>query len=146
MNAGPKGSTQERAPPLGNQPENWWAERRSFVSGIPVVFFNAAGALEQVSQELYTVSACLVPTTAWPDFDYAVPVVVAAIALFCLLPLLFLSRRFSFLCSLTAAHRFWRFSHFGKFGPIIRGRQDGPSLDVDYLEHGPPPGRAAALS
>ena len=26
VNAGPKGSTQERAPPLGNQPENWWAE------------------------------------------------------------------------------------------------------------------------
>ena len=23
---GPLGSTQERAPPLGNQPENWWAE------------------------------------------------------------------------------------------------------------------------
>ena len=32
------GSTQERAPPQGNQPENWWAERRSFVSGNPVVF------------------------------------------------------------------------------------------------------------
>ena len=51
VNAGPKGSTQERAPPLGNQPENW-AERRSFVSGIPVVFFNAAGASKQVSQEI----------------------------------------------------------------------------------------------
>ena len=69
VNTGPKGSTQERAPPLGNQPENWWAERRSFVSGIPVVFFNAAGALEQVSQELCTMSACLVSTTAWPDLD-----------------------------------------------------------------------------
>ena len=63
VNAGPKGSTQERAPPLGNQPENWWAERRSFVSGNPVVFFNAAGALEQVTQELYMVSACLVLTS-----------------------------------------------------------------------------------
>ena len=31
VNAGPKGSTQERVPPLGNRPENWWAERRSFV-------------------------------------------------------------------------------------------------------------------
>ena len=46
--------------PQGNQPENWWAERRSFVSGNPVVFFNAAGALEQVTQERYMVSACLV--------------------------------------------------------------------------------------
>ena len=58
----------------------------------------------------------------------------------------FFSRRFSFLCSLTAAHRFRRSSHFGIFGPIIRGRHDGPGLDVDYLEHGPPRGRAAALS
>ena len=56
------------------------------------------------------------------------------------------SRRFSFLCSLTAAHRFGRIFHFGIFGPIIRGRQDGPGFDVDYLDHGPPRGRAAALS
>ena len=65
-------------------------ERRSFVSGIPVVFFNAAGALEQVTQELYTVSACLVSTTAWPDLDCTVPVVVAAIALFSSAPSPFL--------------------------------------------------------
>ena len=57
VNAGPKGSTEERAPPLGNQPENWWAERPSFVSGKPVVCFNAAGPPVQVSQEFYMVSA-----------------------------------------------------------------------------------------
>ena len=40
--------------------------------------------------------------------------------------------RFSFLCSLTsplrsrAAHRFQLLFHFGIFGPIIRGRRDGP--------------------
>ena len=45
-----------------------------------MVFFNAAGALEQVSQEPYMVSACLVLTPVWPDFDCAVPEVVAAIA------------------------------------------------------------------
>ena len=82
----PRGSTQERAPPLGNQPENWWAEWRSFVSGIPVVFFNAAGALEQVSQELYTVSAWLVLRLAWLDFVLAVSEVVSTIALFFFLP------------------------------------------------------------
>ena len=69
------------------------------------------------------------------DFDCAVSEVVSAFALFFLLPLLFFSRRFSFLCSLTAAHRFRRIFHFGKFGPIIRGRQDWPGFDVDYLDH-----------
>ena len=72
MNAGPKGfDARAGTPPQGNQPENWWAERRSFVSGIPVVFFNAAGALEQVTQELYTVSARLVLRPAWLDFGFA---------------------------------------------------------------------------
>ena len=40
----PGGSTQERAPPLGNQPENWWT---------PAVFFNTAGTPEQASKELH---------------------------------------------------------------------------------------------
>ena len=61
---------------------------------------------------------------------------------------------FSFLCSLTslfryrAAHRFQHFFHFGIFGPIFRGRQGVLPLpfDVDYLAHGPPRGRAAALT
>ena len=39
-----------------------------------------------------------------------------------LLPLLFFSRRFSFLCSLTAALRFRRIFHFGIFGPIFRAQ------------------------
>ena len=82
VNAGLRGSTQERAPPLGNQPENWWAERRSFVSGNPMVFFfNAAGAPEQVSKELYMVSGSLVFSPAWLDFDCAVSEVVTTIAL-----------------------------------------------------------------
>ena len=138
MNAGPKGFRRKSGhPPQGNQPENWWAERRSFVSGNPVVFFNTAGALGQVTQERYTVSACLV----LPHFDCAVSEVVTAIALFFLLPLLFFSPRFAFLCSLNAAPRFGRIFHFGIFRPIIRGR-----LDVDYPDHGPLRGRAAALS
>ena len=58
-------------PPQGNQPENWWAERRSFVSGNPAVFFNTAGTPEQVSKELYVVSAWLVLRPAWLDFDFA---------------------------------------------------------------------------
>ena len=51
------------------------------VSGNPVVFFNAAGAPEQVSQELYMVSACLVLSPAWHDFVCAVSEVVATFAI-----------------------------------------------------------------
>ena len=51
------------------------------MSGNPVVFFDAAGAPEQVSQELYMMSAWLVLRPAWLDFDCAVPEVVATIAL-----------------------------------------------------------------
>ena len=72
------------------------------------------------------VSACLVLPPAWLDFDYAVPVVVTAIALFSFTPSPFLPSSPLFLCSLTAAHRFGRIFHFGIFGPIIRGRRDGP--------------------
>ena len=65
--------------------------------------------------------------------------------LFFLLPLLFFSPRFSFLCSLNVAPRSGRIFHFGILGPIIRGHLHGPVFDVDYLDHGPPRGRAAAL-
>ena len=51
------------------------------VSGNPVVFFNAAGAPEQVSQELDMVSACLVLSPAWLDFDCTVSEVVATFAI-----------------------------------------------------------------
>ena len=109
VNAEPKGSTQERAPPLGNQPENWWAERRSFVSGIPVVFFNAASAPEQVSQVLYMVSAYLVRHRRGLTSTVQCPRSLLLSLYYFLLLLLFFSPRFSFLCSLTAALRFGRF-------------------------------------
>ena len=83
------------------------------------------------------VSAWLVLRRAWLDFDFD---------LFSFTPSPFLPSSILFLCSLTAAHRFGRIFHFGIFGPIIRGRQDGPVFDVDYLAHGPPRGRAAALT
>ena len=127
-----------RAGTSAGQPTRELAGRVTvFVSGNPAVFFNTAGTPEQVSQELCMVSACM----AWLDFDCAVSEVVASIALLFLLPLLFFSPRLSFLCSLYAAPRFGRIFHFGIFGPIIRGR-----LDVDYLDHGPLRGSAAALS
>ena len=137
--------TQERARPLGNQPENWWAERRSFASGNRVVFFlrgwyaraGLTGALHGVG--------VFGTTPAWLDFDCAVSEVVATFAYYFLLPLLFFSPRFSFLCSLNAALCFGRIFHFGIFGPIIRGHLHGPVFDVDFLDHGPPRGRAAAL-
>ena len=78
---------KERAPPLGNQPENWWAERRSLCQVTPRYFFNTAGTPEQVSKELYLVSAWLVLRPAWLDFVFALSP---------LLPLLFFPRR---LCS-----------------------------------------------
>ena len=80
----------------------------------------------------------LVLRPVWLDFDFA---------LFSFTPSPFLPSSFLFLCSLTAAHRFWRIFHFGIFGPIVCGRQGVLLLpfDVDYLAHGPPRGRAAAL-
>ena len=53
-------STQERAPPAGQPTRELVGRVTVFVSGNPVVFFNAAAALEQVTQELYLVSAFLV--------------------------------------------------------------------------------------
>ena len=100
---------------------------------------------EQVSLELYMVSACLVLRPAWLDFDFAVSEVVATIALFSFTPSPFLPSSLLFLCSLTAAHRFGRIFHFGIFGSINRGRQHGPVFDVDYLDHDPPRKRATAL-
>ena len=66
-----------------------------------MVFFNASGALEQITQELYTVSAS--------DWNFEHRGLTLASSYFLLLPLLFFSRRFSFLCSLSAAARFRRF-------------------------------------
>ena len=66
--------------------------------------------------------------------------------LFSFTPSPFLPSSSLFLCSLTAAHRFGRIFHFGIFGPIIRGHLHGPVFDVDYVDHGPPCGRTAALS
>ena len=124
MNAGPKGSTQERASPLGNQHENWWAERRSFVSGNPVVFFNAAGALE------------------WLDFDCAVSEVVTAIALF------FYSLSFSSLVAFRSSARSLppiasgvslTSTYLSRLFVVVKmGRVLHLPFDVDHLGHGPP--------
>ena len=103
------------------------------MSGNPAVFFNTAGTSVQVSKELYMVSAWLVLRPAWLDFVFA---------LFSFTPSPLLP---SSLLFLTAAHRFGRIFHFGIFGPTLRGCQHGPVFDVDYLDHGPPRGRAAAL-
>ena len=56
--------------------------------------------------------------------------------------------RFSFLCSLTSpfrcrAHRFQHIYHFGIFGPIIRGRQDGPGPPPTFRRRLPGPWPAA---
>ena len=94
VNAGPKGF-DVRAGTFAGQPTRELVGRVTVVeSGNPAVFFNMAGALEQTTQELYTVSVRLELR----------------------------------LCSLNAAHRFGRIFHFGIFGPIIRGRQDGPGF------------------
>ena len=82
------------------------------------------------------VSAWLVLRPAWLDFVFAI---------FSFTPSPFLPSSLLFLCSLNAAPRFGRIFHFGIFGPITRGHLHGPVFDVDYLDHGPPRGRAAAL-
>ena len=62
------------------------------VSGNPVVFFNTAGTPEQVSKELYMVSAWLVLRPAWLDFVFA---------RFSFTPSPFLPSSLLFLCSLS---------------------------------------------
>ena len=81
------------------------------------------------------VSAWLVLRPAWLDLVFA---------LFSFTPSPFLPSSLLFLCSLAAAHRVGRIFQFGIFGPIIRGHLHGPVFDVDYVDHGPPRGRAAA--
>ena len=98
VNAGPKASKQERAPPQGDQPEDWRAPSRRTVikSGNTTAVFNTAGAFKPVSLELYTVSAHVVRRPAWFDFDCAVSEVVASLAPSCSHPLsLSISRRTS---------------------------------------------------
>ena len=131
VNAGPKGFDARAGTSAGQPTRELVGRVTVFVSGNPAVFFNTAGTPEQVSKEFYMVSAWLVLRPVWLDFDFD---------LFSFTPSPFLPSSFLFLCSLTAAHRFGRIFHFGIFGPTIRGR-----LDVDYLDHGPPRGRAAAL-
>ena len=97
VNAGPKGF-DTRAGTSAGQPT------RELVGGETVVcvryprgiFFNAASAHEQVSQELYMVSACM----AWLDFDCAVSEVVASVAL-----LFFYSLSFSSLLAFRSSAR-----------------------------------------
>ena len=146
VNAGPKGFDARAGTSVG-QPTRELVNRVTvFVSGNPAVFFNTAGTPEQVSKEFYMVSAWLVLRPVWLDFDCAVSEVVATFALFSFTPPPFLPSSSLFLCSLTAAHRFGRIFHFDIFGPIIRGRKDGPGFDVDCRDHGPLRGRAVALS
>ena len=119
VNAGPKGSTQEWAAPAGRPTRRLaGAVRRTVLtSGNPAVIFLTRQVPSSTSRwSLYTVSAHVARRPAWFDFDCAVSEVVATIALLFLPPLLVFSRRFSFLCSLTAAHRFRRIFHFGIFG------------------------------
>ena len=82
-----------------------------FVSGNPVVFFNAAGALEQFTQELYTVSARMGIRPSWFALGFVLFSFTPSPFLFSSLfvPLLALCRR-----SVPAIS-----SHFGIFGPII---------------------------
>ena len=81
-----------------------------------MVFFNAAGAPEQVSKELHMVSASLVFSPAWLDFDSAVPEVVTTIAqlFFSPSPLSLVARLIGFLAT--------RFPHSSKvtfrLGPL----------------------------
>ena len=138
VNAEPKGFDKRAGTPAGQPTRELVGRVTVFVSGNPAVFFNKAGTSEQVSKEFYMVSARLVLQPVWLDFVFA---------LFSFTPTPFLPSSLLFLCSLTAAHRFGRFFHFGMFGPIACGRQGVLLLpfNVDYLVHGPPRGRAAAL-
>ena len=160
-----------------------------------MVFFNAAGAPEQVSLELYMVLACLGLPTAWLDFDCAVSEVVATIALFIFLrtspfllsslvssdlpgseslesmrlaniilmprspfcggagltpmsahqvPSVFVpSARSLLLFAIEPPIGSSAICHFGIFGPIIRGRQDGPGTPSTLRRRLPGPWPAA---
>ena len=73
LTLGPNGSTQERAPPAGQPTRELVGRVAVFVLGNPVVFFNTAGTPEQVSKELYMVSAWLGLRPSWFGFGFASP-------------------------------------------------------------------------
>ena len=125
-------------PPLGNQPENWWAERRSVCQVTPWYFLTR---LVPPSRSQRSSTWC---RRGW-DFDHRG--LALASSYFLLLPLLFFSRRFSFLCLLSAAARFRRFLSLRHIWPDFCCRQGVLLLhfDLDYLGHGPHGGRTAAL-
>ena len=124
------GSTQERAPPARQPTRELVGRVTVFVSGNPVVFFNTAGTPEQVSKELYMVSAWLGLRPSWFGFGFVlfsfIPSPFPLSSLF--FPLLALRRRSVPAFPLTSAY-------LGRLFMVAN----------DYLDHGPPRGCAAAL-